>query len=44
MEMAKKDKLKDENESLLKAVQNKAIRTNKVKAKIDNNQNNSKWM
>ena len=38
----KKGNLKRETESLLITVQNNAIRTNYIKAKIDNTQQNSK--
>ena len=43
MELAKKGNHKRETESLLIAAQNNAIRTNYVKAEIDNWQENSKF-
>ena len=45
LDMAKKRSLKRENESLLIAAQNNAIRSNYVKAKIDKTQQNSRcWL
>ena len=38
----RKGNLKRETESLLKAVENNAIRTNHIKARIDKTQQNSK--
>ena len=42
LDMAKKNKLKNETESLLIAAQNNTIRTNYIKAKIDQTKQNSK--
>ena len=42
--LLRKENLKREIESLLKAAQNNAIWNNYIKAKIDKSEQNSKWM
>ena len=44
MAWIRKENFKRETKSLLIAAQNNAIRANYIKAKIDNTQQNSKWM